>query len=458
MLFSAFRSAIDVWLERAQEDIFQPYATAHPSGRGDESRTIAQFQFMSRPFEATSATWQAVARASNDDPLLAKHFGHLVGSDFGQTALQLQDVGKELTAASLRNIVDHGGNGVVSAQERASILGDLEEFISSDTITFEAIALLPGLQCDIAVVPIALADDVSIILADDRDAAVSSLSIMLLDVAFQQMRAASGNAHDVAVPSFYRHAFRMEFATPKRFGGEHSPLVFQTALRAIEQRLTNCLRALAAVVPMRVLQWPIQIRETGWRARRSGFITLPAPHIVAHIAEPTSLVTAAMIPVMQRAWAHVAHDNFAKNNAAVRVALDRLAGLGTRGPDDQLVDSLIACEAFFTLGHASRQELGFRTALNAAALSPRLGLGDAFTQPMVMDILTRAYDLRSRIVHGDEIREKDRRIAGQVFEVSDFAFWAAAIVRHAIGWAFREHEPGDSLAVKWSDLYFPPHL
>ncbi|MEO6835238.1 MAG: hypothetical protein ABI231_04950 [Candidatus Tumulicola sp.] len=138
----------------------------------------------------------------------------------------------------------------------------------------------------------------------------------------------------------------------------------------------------------------------------------------------------------------------------MRVVLDRLAGLGTRQPDDQLVNALIACKAFFTLGHGGRSELGFRTSLNAAALSPHLGLDPAFTQPLVMETLTRAYDLRSRVVHGDEIREKHRRLSGAVFEISDFAFWAAEeIVRRAIAWSMEVKPPVEALTTDWEHYY-----
>ncbi|MEO6835237.1 MAG: hypothetical protein ABI231_04945 [Candidatus Tumulicola sp.] len=47
------------------------------------------------------------------------------------------------------------------------------------------------------------------------------------------------------------------------------------------------------------MPWPLQIRETGWRARRSGYMTLPAPQTIARITKPVSVITSSLLPTIR---------------------------------------------------------------------------------------------------------------------------------------------------------------
>ncbi len=65
-----------------------------------------------------------------------------------------------------------------------------------------------------------------------------------------------------------------------------------------------------------------------------------------------------------------------------------------------------------------------------------------------------AYDLRSRIVHGDDIREKDRKLGDQVVDLDVWTYFCAEIVRQAVLWCFNNTQPGTKVSLTWPDYYF----
>jgi len=92
------------------------------------------------------------------------------------------------------------------------------------------------------------------------------------------------------------------------------------------------------------------------------------------------------------------------------VAIRRFNLAYERGSDeDRLIDQMIAFEALFL---RERVELGYRLRLRVAAF---LGGGAAARQVTAQEVKT-AYDLRSRVVHGDPVGADEVRIAADNME------------------------------------------
>ena len=181
-------------------------------------------------------------------------------------------------------------------------------------------------------------------------------------------------------------------------------------------------------------------------------MTLRTPQLAVTIQPPEAMLYSTSESSVRLAYEHLSAASFDANNPAVRVAVDRLAGLGTRTQiADQLVDVLIACEAFFTLGSESRTELAFRAALNAAALSSEIGF--PMQSKDVLALLLSAYNLRSKIVHGSPVRDRDLRHLGKTLDLGD-GRTSAPMVRRGILWSFGQCEPDAKIEIDWESLYF----
>jgi hypothetical protein len=98
----------------------------------------------------------------------------------------------------------------------------------------------------------------------------------------------------------------------------------------------------------------------------------------------------------------------ARTHGMIKNAVRRFDYAADRSlPEDKIVDLLIAAESLF-LSDQSGTELGFRLSARVAAL---LG-ADVDERLALSTFMRRAYSARSKIVHGDTLKEKDLRDLG----------------------------------------------
>jgi hypothetical protein len=144
----------------------------------------------------------------------------------------------------------------------------------------------------------------------------------------------------------------------------------------------------------------------------------------------------------------------AGQHKAIALASRRLSYQASRERiEDELVDILVAAEALY-LSDVGHEELGFRLALRAAALSDPSKLG--MTRRDVFDTMKNAYKVRSKIVHGDVPKMADLKVKGVQVSLTDFVQAIEDIVRQALRAAVdRNANPTSTWPPNWDALTLP---
>lgn len=445
MHFPELRAALIGWWHETWPSWFA-YASAHPGNAGDVGAALAHQVFSVAPYE--SPAWERVKAVAEATPGLREQLGHDVGSDLWLTRIDVKSLGEDFQSRSYRIFLDTGTLPAEPPQDVFNeIYGALDAFFGAATVRYEALAPILGLECHDS--PIALGDNVSLIALQADDDHYFAIASVMLRIAFSQVSKGVG---ETELPEHLRYAFRYEFEMPKRIDIRHETKATRQYAH-IEERRKQCLQAIAATTFTRALPWPTHVREIGFRARKRASIRFLHPHILVRIDHPQARIAVDDEPVLRRAWDHISKPTFRRQNRPIRAALNRLSGLGTRSEmEDQLVDAMIGAESFFAAG-MKPTELTFRIAMNAASIAPRINL-PAMTQDDVLSFMATAYNIRSRIVHGDDIRAEDLEFRGAGLDLNAWTYHVSEIVRRAIVWAFVEHEPGTQITIRWASYYF----
>jgi hypothetical protein len=239
------------------------------------------------------------------------------------------------------------------------------------------------------------------------------------------------------------------FALPKIIDGEDNEEANRIYLETVRLR-DCCIRAIAAAQTVAIIPWPPTILEVGWRTRLS--VTLGGAQMIWRFDGPGATLNEEHEEALQRAWSHVSAAGFDERNASVSIALARLGGLGTRLTiEDRFIDVMIAYEALFS-PPGTHAELSFRMASHAAVIGDDT-LPD-WGKRAIYDFMVKAYNVRSKIVHGDKPSRSDLRHAGRDLGLEDFVFYASEIVRASIDWVFKQWTPSEKITVAWNDLLF----
>lgn len=117
---------------------------------------------------------------------------------------------------------------------------------------------------------------------------------------------------------------------------------------------------------------------------------------------------------------------FQEAHPTLQMATQRLVDAARRTkPEDTIVDSVIGLESVLLFSPGDTSELRFRFSLNYSALFPKEGRQEAFY------LARQLYDLRSKIVHGDILKE-NVKIGGKEMSISEVAKLAKSILRTTI--------------------------
>ena len=141
---------------------------------------------------------------------------------------------------------------------------------------------------------------------------------------------------------------------------------------------------------------------------------------------PRYALSADDVEPLRRVWRALRSEGV-KKREALGGALRRFEYSGERcRPEDRLVDLIIAAESLF-LDDAgdpqSRGELRYRLALRSAFFAEMPGL----TRRQVFDLMRRAYDTRSSVVHGKI--PKSVQLSGEVLPLEEFTDKVEDLIR-----------------------------
>jgi hypothetical protein len=129
-------------------------------------------------------------------------------------------------------------------------------------------------------------------------------------------------------------------------------------------------------------------------------------------------------------WRQVRQPGLLQKQKALALALRRLGYQAHRQRvEDEMVDIMVAAEALY-LSDLGPDELGFRLALRASALSDPQRLN--MTRRNVFDLMKSAYGVRSKIVHGDEPKARDLKVKDVQVSLVKFVQATEEVVRQGL--------------------------
>ncbi len=403
--------------------------------------------------------WRNVQESILADEKLSNQIGHEIGSYlFTAKQLTLDSIGGAFVNEAIVTLLGDEKQPVESEQVRFDkIYEPLDAYLAADTLNYDVFVPLIGLACDNKLIQ--LDDATSIERMESSDIARFRIGLALSNAGFY------GQIDEDNLPDFYRFRLHVRRDLPKLIGPGHFSQ--EKALEFygdVEQRTRDALRSIAAVTFSRVLPWPAQVNERGFLQVDTRGITLSQPQTVLNLVSPGATIPASQEPWLIKMWDHLRHAQFSthETNRAIGLALDRLAMLGANISRlrEQLVDAVIACEAFYTLGQASQQELRYRVATNAAFYSSKLEIGLA--PRAVFQLVYEAYNVRSKIVHGGDLRAKhvtyESAPAGYPTTLDErlnyFVCYVAELVRRGIVISMFDAQPGAAIAIDWEEIVF----
>lgn len=416
-----------------------------------------KFNELSRSYSLGGDEWRLVREAVAANEKLRALFDHEIGSYlFSGKKFTLDDVGALFIAEAQ--------HWRLAAKEETSdawfqdVYARLDAYLASSTLTYDIHVPLIGLQCESP--SIQLDKDTSISRMDDQD-----LSRFRVSMAINTAHMADERIDEDNLPEFYRFGLHVQRELPKESGPKTYDFEKAKAFYDdIDSVTRDAVRSIAAATFSQIIPWPAQVSERGISSYDARGLTLRQPQTILPLVSPGAKLAVLNESHLKTAWAHLrnAHYNDYKTNRSIAVALERLGSLGTNihRPSEQLVDAVIACEAFYLLGETSLQELRYRISTNAAFFSKRLPIG--ISPVSAFHLVYEAYDVRSRIVHGGDVRLQDVTYKGAPDNFPDdlegrlryFVFYMAELVRQGIEISMARTEPGGKIEINWEDVIY----
>lgn len=361
--FPGFHEALLRWWSASREHVLGQLASIELPESPLDVVAVFDRLFKGEPFSLPE--WGAVAESVARDERLSSQIGHVIGSYLWRgTTLAVNDIGEAFCNEAMVAYLDDPDFPAAASDGRfENLYLQLEEYLAAELLDYDAFVPLLGLVCEQHT--IVLEDDITLEEIDERDP-----SRFELEMAVRTIRPAEIREDDL--PPQYKFRLHLHYRLPKLIGDGNYDGVRAAAFYAdVEQKTRDCLRSIAAATFSRIIAWPARIRDRGFRLAGARGLTLRTAQIVVPMFTAGATLREAHAAALPHVWQRLRHPDFSRydTNRAIGIALDRLARLGTNMQSlrEQLVDAVIACEAFFTLGRsAHRQELGFRAAMAAA--------------------------------------------------------------------------------------------
>ena len=358
-------------------------------------------------------SWRAVELALQEDDRVKAQLGQLVGTIQGGSQVTAELIGRHALP-----LPDELGDLEEAFARRYR---ELDTFLAASELEYLVIWPLPGLTS--SEFPITLEQGVEIDVMSDAEL-TAALNTEVLSLVFPQTSVLPPNEDHQAC---LRYRYRLK----KTVGGVGPTATDEfTALEEYFNGIRDALEQSLALL------FPDPVAISG----RAGFPAhwIPYGGGVAYQQVPLSQAQRfRQLDLNQQAsadlvktWRQLRQPGLLQRQKALALALRRLSYQAHRlRVEDEMVDVMVAAEALYLsdLGH---EELGFRLALRASALSDPRGLG--MTRRDVFDLMKSAYNVRSKIVHGDEPRPKDLKVKGAQVPLAEFVQATEDVVRQGL--------------------------
>jgi hypothetical protein len=357
-------------------------------------------------------TWPAVETALQNDDRLRTHLNQLVGTfhgvsnydaeEFGRRVLPTPDDGNDLDAAFIRRY------------------SWLERFLVAEEVRYVAVWPLPQLAS--RRFPIELEPGIELdFMSDDELAAVLDTDVLRLRIPVR----------DVLLPDQEPLAcLRYRYRLPKVIGVGTFTGAQHRALGQVLDGVSDTLQQVLALLfndPVPILGRANLLED--W-IFGSGAVTAREEDLTWEESIRQTFLSEQHTAELVATWRQVRQPGMLDQQRALSLALRRLGYQARRRRvEDEMVDIMVVAEALYLsdLGH---EELGFRLALRAATFGDVNELG--MTRREVFDLMKAAYNVRSKIVHGDEPKSKDLKVKGTPVSLPNFVQATEGVVRQGL--------------------------
>jgi len=355
------------------------------------------------------------------DPLIASHLGNTVGTELQTEHISLEKVlnrflldyfKSEQGRAALAHVVfDKNRSAVPEEAALSKIVSQYERAFDSDRVSVEFFTILEGFRME----PLQVQLESNLLLEGLDTKAVVAL-----------WNSDKGVRESFPLWGFYNKS-------PQQIHGrlkvhiETQKLVFSTGSqpeptpKSVEIEAINSLAlatdALRLLKPGAVSMGPIFARSNSpFLCPRTFFLPWVGS---SPYGEPYSLDTADFEPLTSVVSAiRSARQTSKKQQKALLLAVDRISRSSVRiRKEDALLDVMIALEALVLSGAGDptiRGELRFRLSLYVARFLAR----NRGERERLYKLVRKAYDLRSKVVHGDTLDEQEKATVIEVVNVA----------------------------------------
>jgi hypothetical protein len=358
-------------------------------------------------------SWWAVEQVLQGDDRLRAQLDRLVG-----TIQEGSQLSREVLSRHVLPLPDEVSDLDGAFARR---YGELDHFLAADETEYLVVWPLPGLSG--SAFPITLEQDIEIDIMSDKEL-TAVLNTEVLSLIFPQT---SVLPPDQAQQACLRYRYRL----PKIIGNIDEKAHQQ--LMPLEERIDGIRDWLEQVLAL-LFTDPVAIPgrasfSAQWIPYGGGIAYQQVPLSRAQRFRSMDLDQQARAELVET-WRQLRQPGLLQRQKALALALRRLGYQAHRERiEDEIVDVMVAAEALY-LSDLGPEELGFRLALRASALSDPQKLG--MTRRNMFDLMKSAYVVRSRIVHGDTPRPKDLKVKGVEVPLAEFVQATEEVVRQGL--------------------------
>jgi Apea-like HEPN len=448
---SRFRAAVSRWIETFLTRQTEDNVTTQKREiwvRGDqpgsmitaESRSVFWTRYTDN--DATCEDeWLVVEAAAREWDTLASHLGKLIGSD-GSGRFRV-DLGQLLLPLLPQPTWDPLSESIVLPKfDSVSFSHQFERlsvFLESASLAYFTRTVLVGVHIADSLLPMRLSDSMSL----------ERLSLEQAQVFghFGLLQSPSGNPRGpYAYPNDPIVAFTWQRELSKRFGAFEEDAVRDLVVRNEFERVHDALlQAVALLGYGTAIIGGSMTFLSGWEVGGISFnrprseVPQTPPGITKRIE-----ITEDQISVLRNLFNKILDR---KHEDGLNTALRRLTyAMERKRPQDRLLDSMIAAEAVF--GADATTEMTYRISLRVAFATEE---EDIEKRRHVFNLMKNAYAVRSKVVHGDEPKQTNMKINGEIVSLSCFVVYVEDIIRRAVRTVL-ERTDGQFNAAPWDAI------